>query len=57
MSSEIVSHLTLTNQIPIYQHWFLPRRSCNTLHMKITNDLQKLLDSTSGGHIRVISLD
>ena len=38
ISSEILLHLTLTGQIPVNQHGFLPRRSCNTLHMKTIND-------------------
>jgi hypothetical protein len=42
---KIIAHLTSTGQIPVNQHGFLPRRSCNTLHMKTINDWPKSLDS------------
>jgi hypothetical protein len=57
ISGCILEFLRITNQIDDNQHGFLPRRSCNTMHASIINEWQKHLDTHSGGHIHVLSLD
>jgi hypothetical protein len=59
ISGYILEFLRITNQIDDNQHVFLPRRSCNTMHASIINEWQKdlQLDTHSGGHIHVLSLD
>jgi hypothetical protein len=57
INKTMLEFLKHTNQIPIDQHGFLPKRSCNTMLLYIIDQWQKTLDVHSGGHIHVISLD
>jgi hypothetical protein len=57
ISSSVLDFLRQSNQIPGGQHGFLPSRSCNTMHLHILDEWSKHLDTHSGGHVHVLSLD
>ena len=57
ISNALLIFLTINDVIPVHQHGFMPRRSCNSMLMYTLNEWQRLLDQHAGGHIHAVSID